>query len=382
MDNIKKFAGDAGTFLTRAVQDAHISDEASVMYSRAKQFTEEKLGKAERTELDPHFEELGRRTDKIKTYTEKLVKDTEAVLVPNPAARLETFMFENIPVDKIGVHNNRQSNFEYLGTDMIEGGNEFGAGTPYGSALIRVGQTEQALGEIEREYIRHAHDGICGPLSRFLEGEMRNITRERKILENKRLDLDSCKNKVRKARAMQLQPVKEGVDPRILLDQAESELRISQAEFDKQVEITKLLMDGLKAIQTNHLRHLKAFVETQAEYYANCHQIMQDLQKELASTTTMAEGESSTPILRPGVVSSNVIPQAPPPGVPVVGNHGNIPPSSIPGNPFPQQQQGHNGIPNSNPFDSGSGPQDSPMHQISLTSPPHVPTNMRNAEFY
>ena len=48
------------------------------------------------------------------------------------AARLETFMFENIPVDKIGVHNNRQSNFEYLGTDMIEGGNEFGAGTPYG----------------------------------------------------------------------------------------------------------------------------------------------------------------------------------------------------------------------------------------------------------
>ena len=51
------------------------------------------------------------------------------------AARLETFMFENIPVDKIGVHNNRQSNFEYLGTDMIEGGNEFGAGTPYGKTL-------------------------------------------------------------------------------------------------------------------------------------------------------------------------------------------------------------------------------------------------------
>ena len=50
-----------------------------------------------------------------------------------------------------------------------------------GSALIRVGQTEQALGVIEREYIRHAHDGMCGPLSRFLEGEMRNITRERKV---------------------------------------------------------------------------------------------------------------------------------------------------------------------------------------------------------
>ena len=116
--------------------------------------------------------------------------------------------------------------------------------------------------------------------------------------------------------------------------------------------------------------------------YTTCKAFMFPICITISSTTTMAEGESSTPILRPGVVSSNVIPQAPPPGVPVVGNHGNIPPSSIPGNPFPQQQQGHNGIPNSNPFDSGSGPQDSPMHQISLTSPPHVPTNMRNAEFY
>ena len=114
----------------------------------------------------------------------------------------------------------------------------------------------------------------------------------------------------------------------------------------------------------------------------------------------MAEGETTTPMLRPGVVSSNVIPQAPPPGVPVVGarptqisgydpsmaNHGAVP-SSMQVNPpgpagyYQQQQQGHNGMPNSTPFDSGSIPQD-PMHQISLTSPPHVPTNMRNAEFY
>jgi hypothetical protein len=34
--------------------------------------------------------------------------------------------------------------------------------------------------------------------------------------------------------------------------------------------------------QTNHLRHVKNFVEAQAKYYANCHQIMQDLQKELS----------------------------------------------------------------------------------------------------
>ena len=73
------------------------------MFNRAKQFTEERLGKAERTENDAAFESLSKRTDKIKGYTEKLVKNSEAVLVPNPAARLETFMFDTLPVDKIGV---------------------------------------------------------------------------------------------------------------------------------------------------------------------------------------------------------------------------------------------------------------------------------------
>jgi hypothetical protein len=58
------------------------------------------------------------------------------------AARLETFMFENIPVDKIGVTNKRQTNLEYLGQDMIEAGNEFGAGTPYGR---KVGLADKCL---------------------------------------------------------------------------------------------------------------------------------------------------------------------------------------------------------------------------------------------
>ena len=150
-------------------KDAHISDEAGTMFNRAKQFTEERLGKAERTENDPAFESLSKRTDKIKGYTEKLVKNSEAVLVPNPAARMETLMFDTLPVDKIGVTNTRLTNLEYLGADMIEAGNEFGTGTPYGSALIRVGQTEQALGEIEREYIKNSHSAFIGPLGTFLE---------------------------------------------------------------------------------------------------------------------------------------------------------------------------------------------------------------------
>ena len=53
------------------------------------------------------------------------------------AARLETFMFDNVPMDKIGLKDTRLSNLEYLGNDMIESGNEFGPATPYGERKKR-----------------------------------------------------------------------------------------------------------------------------------------------------------------------------------------------------------------------------------------------------
>lgn len=66
MDALKKTVNDASTFMSRAVQDANIQDEASVVFNRAKQYTEEKLGKAERTELDPHIVMLEKKTEHTK----------------------------------------------------------------------------------------------------------------------------------------------------------------------------------------------------------------------------------------------------------------------------------------------------------------------------
>ena len=45
-------------------------------------------------------------------------------------------MFDNMPVDKIGLKDTRLSNLEYLGGDMIEAGNEFGPSTPYGEIMV------------------------------------------------------------------------------------------------------------------------------------------------------------------------------------------------------------------------------------------------------
>lgn len=140
------------------------------------------MGTSEKTELDSHFENLWDRADTTKTFTEKIVRNAEAVLIPNPGNRVEDFIYEKIEKKRPA----RLSNLEYLGLDMIEAGSVFGPGTPYGSALIKVGQCEQKLGQADRDFIGSA--GICftQPLRKFLEGEMKTIIKEKGILETKR----------------------------------------------------------------------------------------------------------------------------------------------------------------------------------------------------
>ncbi|CRL07394.1 CLUMA_CG020367, isoform B [Clunio marinus] len=240
----------------------------STQVSRVVQLTEEKLNlTSDKTELDSHFEALIERGEATKNLTEKIVKDTEALLVPNPGNRVEDFIFEKIEKKK----PQRLSNIEYLGLDLIEAGGTFGPDGSYGAALIKTGQTEQRLGQVERDFI--ANTGMCfiQPLRKFLDGEMRTITKEKGILETKRLDLDACKSRVRKARSM------------IGQQAAERELRVAQSEFDRQAEITKLLLEGVGSTQATHLRYLHAFVESQVRYFSQCNKIMNELQKELSS---------------------------------------------------------------------------------------------------
>lgn len=103
----------------------------------------------------------------------------------------------------------------------------------------------------------------------------------------------------------------------LFLFQAEQDLKMTQSEFDRQAEITRLLLEGIGSThvssaenlppntvlfynpkvwsitnhiifpptfflsQAHHLRCLNDFVEAQMTYYAQCYQYMVDLQKQL-----------------------------------------------------------------------------------------------------
>lgn len=50
--------------------------------------TEETLGTSEKTELDAHLEHLAERANATRTWTEKILRNMEAVLTPNPGIKL------------------------------------------------------------------------------------------------------------------------------------------------------------------------------------------------------------------------------------------------------------------------------------------------------
>ncbi|EDL08461.1 endophilin-B2 isoform 3 [Mus musculus] len=254
--NMKKLASDAGIFFTRAVQ-----------------FTEEKFGQAEKTELDAHFENLLARADSTKNWTERILRQTEVLLQPNPSARVEEFLYEKLD-RKVP---SRVTNGELLAQYMAEAASELGPSTPYGKTLIKVSEAEKRLGAAERDFIHTASLSFLTPLRNFLEGDWKTISKERRLLQNRRLDLDACKARLKKAKAAEAKATLWNDE----VDKAEQELRVAQTEFDRQAEVTRLLLEGISSTHVNHLRCLHEFVKSQTTYYAQCYRHMLDLQKQL-----------------------------------------------------------------------------------------------------
>ncbi|EHA99938.1 Endophilin-B2 [Heterocephalus glaber] len=309
-----------------------------------KQFTEEKFGQAEKTELDAHFENLLVRADSTKNWTERILRQTEVLLQPNPSARVEEFLYEKLdrkvpsrvtngellaqymaeaagelgPTTPYGARveeflyekldrkvPSRVTNGELLAQYMAEAAGELGPTTPYGKTLLKVSEAEKRLGAAERDFIHTASVSFLTPLRNFLEGDWKTISKERRLLQNRRLDLDACKARLKKAKAAEAKATCEGdtvpdfqeTRPRNYIlsasasalwndevDKAEQELRVAQTEFDRQAEVTRLLLEGISSTHVNHLRCLHEFVKSQMTYYAQCYRHMLDLQKQLGSS--------------------------------------------------------------------------------------------------
>uniref|UniRef100_A0A3Q2EE10 Endophilin-B1-like n=1 Tax=Cyprinodon variegatus TaxID=28743 RepID=A0A3Q2EE10_CYPVA len=260
--DLTRLAVDAGQFINRAVQ-----------------YTGEILGHTGRTELDPELETLLARADATKTWTDSIISQTEVLLQPSLGARLEDRLYEHLEWNA----PTRPRAHEVLGEQMTQAGLEIGSNTPYGTALLRCGETQKQLGEAERKFAECTNIHFLTPLKSFTEGEYKVIQSERKMLLNKRLDLDIAKTRLRKAHEADREArVSGGFIWAQEISQAEMELRICQSLFDRQSEIMSRSLAGIGNTHTNHMRSLTDFVDGQAAFFAQCNQHAQELQSQLA----------------------------------------------------------------------------------------------------
>ncbi|XP_075590756.1 SH3 domain containing GRB2 like, endophilin-B isoform X1 [Dermatophagoides farinae] len=271
-------------FSTKSLKNL-VSDVTTV-FTRAKQYAEETIGTAERTELDSEYEQLAERADCYRQWTERIVSKLEAVIQPNPNMRYGEMLIERTMgsnTELIKSRDNRLRNLDYLGNDMIDAGIAFGPSTLYGSALVKVGKHQTELGQAEKDFVQNAYRTIIIPLRKFLDEDMKTIAKERKVLETKRLDLDVAKNRLRKAKSQDSQNNPK-LKPEMIeneIEEAERDLKHCQEEFDRQIEITKLLLEGITSAQANHVRCLNDFAQCQIEYYHQCFRHMANLQREI-----------------------------------------------------------------------------------------------------
>ncbi|XP_019854265.1 PREDICTED: endophilin-B1-like isoform X2 [Amphimedon queenslandica] len=236
---------------------------ASTSITRAKQFTVEKLGRAESvTSYDDQFESLSVKIDQIKLNTERIIDTLESMIQPNPNIRLEEAVYSKL--DRVQPH--RSTGHELLGVELSRAGNEFGPETQYGGYLVRCGEVESKIGLAERRYQNTIKTDVLTPLKAFLEVDLKTLLREKRNLVVLRLDLDAAKAQAKKAQG----------------DKAESNLRSIQADYDSKMEKVRGSMERIVQTHVNNMGHIKGYISTLKSYYTDCMTYLDDIGTEMS----------------------------------------------------------------------------------------------------
>ncbi|KAL5259182.1 hypothetical protein ACHWQZ_G009591 [Mnemiopsis leidyi] len=251
-------------------------------FDRAKQFSQEKMGNAVKTEYDMEYIQLAARVEATQTNVNKSANAARNFLQPNAAARLEDMFNEKvtaaetstnanlrdlatkIPIRRGNAIDSRSTYSEILGNHMKAGGTEIGDQTQVGGSLIQLGNTFINMGKMEKEYLRDVYDNFFKPFSNHLQVEWANIATEKRRLDLARLDLDAAKSKVRGARTPEA------------MQQNEQKVRECQAAFDRQYEQTKILLTDADRKSAEFSNHLEEFVRSQINFHENAKKLLEE----------------------------------------------------------------------------------------------------------
>ncbi|XP_057653023.1 endophilin-A isoform X6 [Diorhabda carinulata] len=218
--------------------------------NKANQYVTEKMGGAEGTKLDLDFMDMERKTDVTVELVEELQVKTKEFLQPNPTARAK------MAAVKEGV----------LGDCMLTYGKKLGDDSPFGLALIEMGEALKQMADVKYSLDDNIKQNFLEPLHHLQTKDLKEVMHHRKKLQGRRLDFD-CKRR-RQAK--------------------DDEIRMAEEKFAESLQLAQMGMFNLLENDVEQISQLATFAEGLLDYHSQCTEILKHLTETLSEKTDEA----------------------------------------------------------------------------------------------
>ncbi|KAF9910923.1 hypothetical protein EC991_005097 [Linnemannia zychae] len=203
-----------------------------------KQWTGEKIGKAQKTRMDEDFNGLQTETEAQRVALEKLHESSHAYLKAMSKRVEGDDKFKGLAIETFGISMSAQS---YTIPE----------GSSYREALHQMGDAHQSIGAAQGELISRLGSSYIECLERA-QAQMKEYQAMQKKLHSRRLDYDAKLAKVQKAKKEK--------------PEWEEEMQAAKAKYEDTRECVLGIMSAISESQDENVISLKAYYDAQLAY--------------------------------------------------------------------------------------------------------------------
>lgn len=241
-------------------------------FHKASQLLKEKINGVEGTKLDEEFLNMERKTDITHKMIIDLVPKTIGYLQPNPAHRAKLSMLNTVSRMRGQVKTVGYPQTEgILGDCMLHYGNELGAESGFGYALLEMGEALKQVAQARDSMDVRVKRTFIDPLQSLQHRELKEIAYHLRKLEGRRLDFDYKKRRKGKI--------------------SNSEIKKAFEKFEESKDLAERSMFNLLERDVQRMQHLSGLLGAVIDYHRQSCQILENLRSNLQSRITDASNQ-------------------------------------------------------------------------------------------
>uniref|UniRef100_A0A0X3PD34 Endophilin-B2 n=1 Tax=Schistocephalus solidus TaxID=70667 RepID=A0A0X3PD34_SCHSO len=247
-------------------------ESTNVAIERAIQLKDEALGTTEKIVYDQQLLQLFKTADKTFKLCEKLKSGINAWLNPNQVERLQAKLAQQF----LNATTSRLTSSGQLANDELAIAQELCEDSGLAFVLLTYSAALKEIGRSEKSFISEVQNGILTTLNTFIKKQWPEIQKERRILEEMRLDYASLRRKLEHAAD---EKMKESLGEKC---------EAARHAFESQLCSTKLVLEQISTVQIQALlsQSLKKLAADQVKHHEHCLEVLHNLTEALGPIKT------------------------------------------------------------------------------------------------